>query len=253
MRNSKEINPPPILILSPRHSPDSLLLWGAAVKRGWSVERLASWRIPKGWNHAKETTLYGEPLFCETVAEQLGRALVVPPLDWLALAPGHLVRREVRFATLGEARNLSQPRFLKPADACKLFAAGVYASGDALPGEDILPAETPVLIAEPVRWEAEYRFFVCESGILTGSLYAREGDLANFAAPQDPEEKAQAENFARRVLRETEEALPPSVALDVGIIAERGWAVVELNPTYSSGLYGANPEMALDAIARACV
>ena len=36
----------PTLILSPRHTEDSQLLWRAAGRLGWGVERLVSWRIP---------------------------------------------------------------------------------------------------------------------------------------------------------------------------------------------------------------
>jgi hypothetical protein len=47
--------------------------------------------------------------------------------------------------------------------------------------------------------------------------------------------------------------LPPSVALDVGHIDGSGWAVVEANAAWASGIYGCDPGKVLDVVARACV
>ena len=38
---------PPILILPPRYTPDSIALWKAATAAGWRVERLPDWRVPE--------------------------------------------------------------------------------------------------------------------------------------------------------------------------------------------------------------
>lgn len=47
--------------------------------------------------------------------------------------------------------------------------------------------------------------------------------------------------------------LPRAVALDVGVIPGRGWAVVEANAAWGSGLYGADPHEALGVIRHATV
>lgn len=47
--------------------------------------------------------------------------------------------------------------------------------------------------------------------------------------------------------------LPPAVTLDVVRIVCRGWAVVELNPVWSSGLYGCDAASMLPALRRACM
>jgi hypothetical protein len=39
--------------------------------------------------------------------------------------------------------------------------------------------------------------------------------------------------------------------MDVGLIEERGWAVVEFNPIWGSNLLGANPKRVLAALQRA--
>jgi ATP-grasp domain, R2K clade family 3 len=47
-------------------------------------------------------------------------------------------------------------------------------------------------------------------------------------------------------------ALPPAFVVDVGLIEGRGWAVVELNPAWCSGLLGAGPAAVLGVLERAC-
>jgi hypothetical protein len=46
--------------------------------------------------------------------------------------------------------------------------------------------------------------------------------------------------------------LPPAFVVDVGLIEDRGWAVVEFNPAWCSGLLGADPAAVLSVLERAC-
>lgn len=45
---------------------------------------------------------------------------------------------------------------------------------------------------------------------------------------------------------------PLGVVLDVGVIEGRGWAVVEANAAWGSGIYGCDPAAILPVLARAC-
>jgi hypothetical protein len=45
--------------------------------------------------------------------------------------------------------------------------------------------------------------------------------------------------------------LPPAFVADVGVIEDRGWAVVEFNPAWSAGLLGADPRAVLPVLRRA--
>jgi protein-tyrosine phosphatase len=47
-------------------------------------------------------------------------------------------------------------------------------------------------------------------------------------------------------------ALPPAFVVDVGLVEGRGWAVVEFNPVWCSGLLGADPAAVLAVLERAC-
>lgn len=40
--------------------------------------------------------------------------------------------------------------------------------------------------------------------------------------------------------------------MDVGLIDDRGWAVVEFNPSWCSGVLGADPRKVLAVLERAC-
>jgi hypothetical protein len=244
----------PTLILPPRYSPDSIAVSKAAVRAGWGVERLSSWRVP---DHlaGEDVVLYGEPLFASVVAQGLGQSLLEPSPGWLAGLPRELTRRPVRLTTLEEARALSRPTFVKPAED-KCFPARVYASGRDLPGEGVLPGVTPVLAAGPVDWQVEFRSFALDGEVLTLSPYWRDGRLdqeedGSWTATED--EWREAGEFAAAILRDRRAPLPPAVVLDVGLIRHEGWAVVEANAAWGSGIYGCDPDQVLRVVRRACV
>jgi hypothetical protein len=243
----------PVLLLPPRISSGSLALQQAALTRGWQVERLANWR-PPSWLRDESLVFYGEPLFADVVAGPLGLALLEPTPDWLTQLPSHFLRRTVRWGTLAEARLCTSPVFIKPAlDKC--FQAGVYTSGAALPDTvAVLPETTPVLVSEPVHWEIEFRCFVLEHTLVTMSAYLREGSLVEAedgSWPASAEETTEAEHYIHAVVEDHAVALPPAVVVDIGRIASRGWAIIEANSAWGSGLYGCDPDQVLDVLCRA--
>jgi hypothetical protein len=229
-------------------------LWKAATNAGWDVERLASWRAPGGLRE-REIVLYGEPLFAAVVAEDLNVALLEPPSDWLVKLPNAYRRRDCELTTLEAARRIQRRVFIKPA-ADKCFLAKVYDSGDELPNDDVLPGSTMVLVAEPVVWETEYRCFVLEREVLTLSPYLRRGETARTQDERWPMSEAELQEthaFAHSVLQDSAVVLPPAIALDIGQIQGKGWAVVEANAAWGSGIYGCDPSAVLKVITRACV
>ncbi len=236
----------PVLLLSPRFSDDSIALATEASHLSWRVHRLHD-RRPPARLAEEELVFYGESLLADTVGKALALALLEPAADTLSLLPAEFVRRDVRFTTLGAARSEWFPRFVKPADE-KQFRAAVYPSAEALPGSEILEDGLPVLTAEPVRWLDEYRCFVLKGQVVTASPYAWLGEREDHSHAAFELEAARA--FASDVLARAGELFPPAVVLDVGRIEGRGWAVVELNPAWSSGLYACDPAGALRVIQR---
>lgn len=233
------------LLLSTRLSEDNQRLWRAAIESGWNVERARGSNVPEGLA-GKDVVLYMESLFAQAVAKKLSLKLLEPEEDWLVRLPFQYRKRDVRLSTVGDARRLTEPAFVKPPNE-KLFPAQVFASGQQLSTD--YDDSMKVLVAEPVSFEVEYRCFVLDRQIRTVSPYLRHGQLAkldDFAAPDH--ELAEASMFAQQLLADDAVPMPRAVALDIGFIADRGWAVVELNAAWGSGIYGCDPAEVLAVI-----
>ena len=99
------------LLLSARASEDNQALWRAAVRLGWSVERVRGLNVPEGIA-GDDVLLYIEGLLAPTIAKKLSLRLVEPPADWLVKLPTAYRKREIRLSTLGEARRLQTPAFI---------------------------------------------------------------------------------------------------------------------------------------------
>ena len=244
----------PTLVLSPRYTADSIALWRAALASGWSITRvrkIGDAAELAGEVDPSEVLIYGETMLADAVADALDLALLEPTYAWLPELPKALRLREIELTTLGVARGLAGPVFVKPVDD-KFFPARVYApvEVDALVADDL-----PVLIAEPVRFGVEVRAFVCERAVVGLSAYMRDGQLAQTEAgewPLSPDEQRDARACLDRLLR-SDVALPPAVVIDVGEIVGRGWAIVEANAAWASGLCGVDARAVLPVLRRACM
>ncbi len=83
----------------------------------------------------------------------------------------------------------------------------------------------------------------------------RDGQLAQTEAgewPLSPDEQRDARACLDRLLR-SDVALPPAVVIDVGEIVGRGWAIVEANAAWASGLCGVDARAVLPVLRRACM
>ncbi len=244
----------PVLILPPRYTEDSISLWRAAKELGWKVERLQSWRVPP--NIIDSTVvIYGESLFAAIVSESLEIMLIEPTFDWLANLPLKYLKRQIQYKTLGQLEEIEEKIFIKPADD-KCFRAKIYEPYEIIPSADLLPNNTPILISEVVDWVSEFRSFVIERQLATISVYARNGKTAqnnagNWIVSKD--EIMQAKAFVENFLADPEVTLPPSIVVDIGFIKDRGWAVIEANPSWGSGIYGCDPYEVLKVISRASI
>ncbi|HET9956937.1 MAG TPA: ATP-grasp domain-containing protein [Polyangiaceae bacterium] len=238
----------PTLILSPRQTDDGQCLWRVAIARGWDVQRLRTWRIDEAVLGADDPFLYVEALFGATLAEQLGVTLLNPREDWLSSLPERYSRRKVVFSTLAEARKASAPAFVKPPND-KSFPAAVYSPGELPAAFD---GEMSVLISEPVTFVSEFRCFVLERKVQTFSLYARHG-LPTSEATSPDAESAHMLSFVSQVLQDHEVDIPRACVLDCGLIDGRGWAVIEPNAAWGAGIYGCDPDKAIDVVRAATV
>lgn len=244
---------PPTLVLSPRHTDDSIRLWRAARDRDQRVERLQSWNVPARL-HGRRVAIYGEPFFVQRIADQLDHVLLEPSFDWLANLPRRYLHRHVGRTNLASLDIIEFPAFVKPADD-KCFEARVYNDIDDIPIEEERPERIPVLYANPVEWDLEIRAFVIDGSVETTSLYSIEGEFTTDVGDEERLRRAlkEAQTFLEQFVADDAVSLPPSVVIDVGRLSSGKWAVVESNPVWSSGIYDCDPTVALDAVEWACV
>lgn len=237
------------LVLSSRHSEDNQALWRAAVRRQWSVVRVRGLTLPPLTDD--EIVLYVEALLAPTIAAGLSQRLLSPADNWLPSLPDALTQRRIRLTTLGAARTLTTPQFVKPPND-KLFTARVFASGDDLPND--FDDNLPVLTADPVAWSVEFRCFCLDQCVRTVSPYLRDGVHArhtDYMAGTD--ERQQAIDVATRVLHLEDVATPRAIVIDVGRLSNGEWAVVEANSAWGSGIYGCDPHQVLDVVQQSTV
>ena len=113
----------------------------------------------------------------------------------------------------------------------------------------------PVLVQEIVQWDVEYRCFISEK--------VRQSCLILLAAhgkrsPRDENgiwsanELPEAIEFCNSFLSDPNVCVPDACVIDVGVIPARGWAVIECNAAWSSGIYGCDGAAVLPVLLRAC-
>lgn len=238
--------PGPVLLTSAQRTSTAELLVEAATRRGLETAVLTG----PATVHAlagRRVHWYGGPRTADRVAGPLGLGLLEPPDDWLVRVPRQLTLRRIELMTHAEAVQRPGRFFAKPPSdkSDKSFPAGVHASGERLPPA---AAHTPVLVSEVVTFVAEYRLFLLDGGLATASRYAVHGRLAPAPLADDPY-APQVRAFADRLLGLAE--LPSAAAVDVGLLEEGRWAVVEANMPYFAHCYAADPEAVLDVVLRA--
>lgn len=242
-----------LLITQPRvgvSANEILALQISARELGWEViPALYSWRLDKEIIDKQDIGIcYGSQLFCEVISEQMNWKLKALPFNWLSKVPLEFLKRKVKFMTLAEAKihNKYYSKFIKPADD-KCFDAKVYLIDEFDP-PSLLEDSTPVLVSEIVSWDYEYRCFISEDNKLqTWSNYIYLDKIA------DPSFYNKMIDINPSLLDFMGDLLNSGIVcgpavIDVGIIPNKGWAVIETNPAWASGLYGCDAMSALQVI-----
>ncbi len=240
----------PTLILTPRYTEDAQALWRAAISQGWNVERLTNWRLADELVAVEEPVLYLEALMAPTIAERFGLQLLEPATDWLPNLAQKYRQRSIYLTALGEAHCLTSAAFIKPPND-KSFPAKVYQPGEL--SHDYAD-NTEVLVAEIVEWECEFRCFILDRQLQTFSIYLRRGKLQREAGfTHSPAEAVAVRDFIGIILADSQIELPQATVIDIGIVAGRGWAVVEQNSAWGAGIYGCDPAVVLEVLRHAAV
>jgi protein-tyrosine phosphatase len=240
------------LLLSTRTMPGAPALAGAARNAGWSAH---AWDENPPDPPLNGVVYYGRTDVVRQATARYQLALLEPPLDLLARLPASLRLRDVEFGRFRDLSRLKGPTFIKPADPLeRCFDAGVYSDSRDIRAPRGIDPSLPVLVAEPVDFLAEFRCFVRDGSVVATSPYLSFGRPVWRAWGQGGEKAApsmEATVVCWRLLDAKSLALPPAFVVDVGLIEGRGWAVVEFNPAWCSGLLGADPGAVLGVLERA--
>lgn len=144
-------------------------------------------------------------------------------------------------ALAAEPRPDGEPVFVRPDDDAKDFAGQVLPFGElrrwaeALsPGGFELSVDAPIVAARPVDIDVEWRLFVVDGRVSTGSRYRSGG-----ASDVRPELPGSVIAFAHEVTALFQPA--PVFVLDVAAVGDR-LAVIEFNGFHSAGFYASDVE-----------
>ncbi|HTU18440.1 MAG TPA: ATP-grasp domain-containing protein [Gemmataceae bacterium] len=240
------------LLLSTRTMPGTSALADAARNAGWSVH---AWDKNPPDPPLNRVVYYGRTDVVRQATARYRLALLEPPLDLLARLPASLRLRDVEFARFRDLSRLKRPTFIKPADPLdRCFDAGIYSDARDIRAPRGIDPDTPILVAEPVDFLAEFRCFVREGSVVATSPYLSFGRPVWRAYGQGGEKAAPSMDaivVCWRLLEAKSPTLPPAFVVDVGLVEGRGWAVVEFNPAWCSGLLGADPAAVLAVLERA--
>ena len=200
---------------------------------GGAVERLGRFWAPPQLDPSA-VKIYGPDTFALVVAQKLGLELICPADDLLASTPVQFLKREVRRVALSDMRGRIFPVFVKSV-VPKLFRSRIYESAAALELECRgLEPSTQVLTSEILPIVAEARTFVLEGRVVTSAVYEGKAD--------DAEPREMAAQVAAEV------ALPSTCVVDLALVQDRGWALLEFNPTWGAGLNGCAPEAVAECL-----
>jgi len=236
--------PVKVLTLAPSEVGRATWVVEAAVQRGLTVA---------GIDTQGERYYWGGPIWAAANAKRLGVALLEPEDHWLSELPTKWLARSVRMMTLEDAQTVGRS-FIKPPSS-KDFPARVYADSADLYEEtrDLAPS-TRILVSDPVDFASEYRLFVLDGKVLTGSRYSSWGHA-------DPGTLLSVEatrvcDFVEAMLEDLGDTLPSAVVIDAGLVGppeepRRNVAVIEANMAWFAQPYWSETDRVLDVVMRA--
>ncbi|EDP98276.1 ATP-grasp domain-containing protein [Kordia algicida OT-1] len=242
------MNTQKIIVLSPNFSEDSMIINQATIDTEFTAMRFGSWNVPEAYKN-DVIAVYGEDLFTTIIAEQCNLKLLKPADDWLANIPLKYTLRNITYDRFKNIKNV-QNKFIKPVDF-KFFPAGVYTSVEEIQGYSTIDQNIEVFVSDVVSWAIEVRCFVIDNTIQTWSTYIYNGEIQLKNSMEKHEENAML-NFLEEFLSDESIHLPEAVVIDVGYIPEKGWALIEANPVWSSGVYACDPKKVTQTIVRSC-
>lgn len=238
-----------IIALSPIYTEDSNNLKKASINSPYELNRFnAKWSVPEEFR-SDVIAVYGEDIYAEIVAEQCNLTLTKPDDNWLSKISEEFTKRKISYGRLKEFVD-EENIFIKCSDF-KSFKAGVFDKVTNIKGFDTLDLESTVFTSEVVEWELEVRCFVLNNEIKTYSSYWRNNEFDTDQLSET--EQKELSEFFKDFIQKYSSTLPYAIVIDFGIIKGKGWALIEANPAWCSGLYACDTEKALNVIVESCI
>lgn len=225
-----------VLLIPERANADLDAFASVWEQHGGEVLRLGRFWDPPALD-VKNLRVYGGTSFVTVLQKKLGIELCTPAEDLILSLPPEALKRQIEKRRLGEIEHLQYPVFVKSVTP-KLFGARVYGSLETLRKEcQGLDIDTPIFTSSVVSFVAEARTFILDGKVLDCAFYEGRGNIKDAASA--------AAGFARSP------NLPSALVLDVGLIKDQGWAVVELNAAWGAGFNGCRADRIWQCIAAA--
>lgn len=245
-----------LLITTPNVNKDIKILIDTAQALNWSIFN-DSWRIPE---RIKDSigVVYGEPMFCETVAEQMNWRLHRNQFDWITKLPIEYVNREIVFTSLREARKLKEKKFIKHAADFKSFMSNVFENGEQL--VETLDDNIPVLVSDVMRFTSKYCCLIKDRQVISSCCFwlktkqmEAQQQSAEFNLPKNYDNNhMDVVNFVNNMLKNDKVDCVNSCVIEVGRFDKDKYAVIGTNPIYTSPLYGCDAVALLDGLRSSC-
>lgn len=151
-----------------------------------------------------------------------------------------------------ETRQSNEIWFTRPSKDLKEYSGMVDTAGDLLEwlrdrllcacsGSYQLSGDTMIVLSEPKSIDAEYRWFIVDGKVITGSMYRNNGQLYSHEQ-LDPEVIAEAQEFANKWIPS------PCCVMDLALLTTGEVKVIEFNCINSSGFYDCNVKAIFDAL-----
>lgn len=212
-------------------------IWKAAISAGWKTDRIHDMNVKQRCEGEHYVRYYGNTLQAERIGSQF--PFRFHQLDQRYLAKSPFTKRRIELKHFEDIGPITRPTFVKPVYQ-KYFEARVYGPGETIFG-GTLPHDM-VYVQEPVDMINEVRCFCLNGRIHTASYYriSREYCPANMDGFIPPDISVMVQRIAPNY--------PAGVVLDFAWIADRGWAFLEPNEAWASGLYGCDPAKCLEVI-----
>ena len=225
-----------ILLISDKPDAECDSLADVWEQHGGEVLRLGRFWDPPALDVTR-VRVYGSTSFVLVLQEKLGFKLCTPADDLILSLPPEALKRRIQKQRLQEAEHFRYPLFVKPV-VPKLFAAHVYANLVELRREcNGLDSDTTVFTSNVVSFVAEARTFILDGEVLDCAFYEGDGNVLEAAAV--------ATQLAGCLI------LPRALVLDIGLIKDEGWAVIEVNAAWGAGLNGCQAECIWPCVAAA--